>query len=325
MATRPTNVITRKAGEELVTALIHYTDHAELDRGQLQSARGLRSGYKALLRERDAVGRAREQMHVNALTGRDEPSPREVEHFVERTKQFYRQFYATLSDLNGFVARTHRAYGLGEPPTASMGQFISRWIGKLPEYQQRPGLVSELERARLYRSIFDHAGQKTPFEWDAVRPEPNHVQLARMYGENNRSGNGPEGSSPGGPLGDGGWEFFAPSELSITNGLVSVLESLMPRLLGALPKADQSKVTCPDFPWERHLNGGQPVYSEPESILKPDARLIAVETGEVLKDPELTKAEFRATHASKREQPEVPVFDIPTWMVISADYNFPED
>jgi hypothetical protein len=261
----------------------HYADHCDFNAPQRQAARHLRESMHRLLRYRDRLDEIRNTFPVSAVSGLFRPTSEQQHRLFDATQDFYQTFYATLSAWAGFLARVYGKLGPTTPPTASMKQFIE-WLSAEQPIFEELGYADELEDARRFRTILDHSGQAQPFDWathDAGREHPT-VYIS-LFGPSSRAGRGPIGSSSGGPIGDNGWYFIAPDEVSVANCLAKLYEIFMPRLLPVYALPDGTEVTCPDFPWEREWRRSKAPYAEPLSPYIAGGPTVNLETQSLIK------------------------------------------
>lgn len=269
---------------------MHYTDHCDLDPRQRQAARHLRESMYKLLRYRDRVDAVRETFSANALTGQVSPTAKQQHDLYDTTVDFFQTFYVAVSAWASFFVRIAGDLGTNSPSANS----VAKLIGWMTRPQPRLSAIDTahgdvLESARAFRALIDHPSGSQPFDWASFDDGSGAVVRVMLFGPK-RSGSIPPGASDGdGPLGEAGWAFLAPDEVSVTNVVGSLMTHYMPRIAGTIPLENDDHVTCPDFPWERSWNGGRPVHSEPLSPYLPESSHIRLDTGGPVPNTGLTK------------------------------------
>lgn len=188
---------------------------------QRERLRHLQEEFIRLTMKRDRLDDLRMQFRRDAF-GRDRPSEAQIAELYELTQTFFQGFYAAMGALQSFTRhfRTWQVVEQQTPPERGVEKFI-KWLRNIPGVED--AAIEELLRAREMRTLFDHPDQR-PFDWGSTHDHVGLVVLF-MFGQQ-----GPGGVTPvyaqKVPELFGEWQVLAPSEVSVTNALVIVLQEI---------------------------------------------------------------------------------------------------
>lgn len=188
---------------------------------QHERLRHLQEELIRLTMKRDRIDDLRMQFRRDAF-GRDRPTEAQIAELYELTQTFFQGFYAAMGALHSFTRhfRTWQVVEQQTPPEKSVEKFI-KWLRNVPGVQE--AAIEELLRAREMRTLFDHPDQR-PFNWGSTHDYVGLVVLF-MFGQEGRGEATPVYAQQVPEL-LGDWQVLAPSEVSVTNALVLVLEEI---------------------------------------------------------------------------------------------------
>lgn len=185
---------------------------------QHERLRHLQEELIRLTMKRDRIDDLRMKFERDSF-GRDVPNEAQIAELYELTQAFFQGFYAAMGALHSFTRhfRTWQVVEQHQPPERGVERFI-KWLSNV--HGVSGAVIEELLRAREMRTLFDHPDQR-PFDWGSIHDQYGLVVLC-LFGQRGRSGATPDYAQDL-PAAPGEWQVLAPSEVSVTNCLATVL------------------------------------------------------------------------------------------------------
>lgn len=217
----PRPPIKHRASPEDIRAIVSMIVMQGEPPAQHERLRHLQEELIRLTMKRDRVDDLRMTLKRDAF-GRDVPDETQIAQLYELTQSFFQGFYAAMGALHSFTRhfRSWQVVEQHQPPEKGVERFI-KWLSNVDGVSG--AVIEELLRAREMRTLFDHPDQR-PFDWGSTHDYAGLVVLC-IFGQKGQGGASPVYAQEiaGAP---GDWQVLAPSEVSVTNGLVVVLEQI---------------------------------------------------------------------------------------------------